>query len=529
MVKKKVAQIGSFDVENFGDLLFPDVLKSHLADEFEVDLFSPVGGIKPFDKIVVYPISKLEEMIIDKHYDAIIIGGGDVIRTDSRIFIRNDTYGYSSEPSLELWAYPIMLARKHNICVLLNAVGVTNDFQKDEIPIIRELLENVDYLAVRDSEAQNALRKIGVFNSIVVPDTVLSIKNFLDEGVLKSKYDELLKKKIIPKINHYVVFQHNSTNVDDKEYYDNILKLIKRVALDHPVLLMPIGYVHDDDKILEKIYKEKIENVYFVNNKVKLFPDDILSILFNSYGYLGTSMHGAVVSAAFEKKIMILNSMNSKKLHGFSNIIGKSILNVNNSNNLLYVYENYFESQNTVLDLELIRRIDEHFHIMKKKINNRKNNSISLDCINFVKAFYKYKNEHELIGQYYIEEEGYLNREIFKYHKIADNVYSYTLKNKFNKFYLYPIVNDCCYIEKFCVDGISYPSFIDYYYDNCFVELNSEHNECIIEITLKSVEDREFYESVLTKKRLLQLENIYSDTLIAYKNLEKKYCDMLKK
>ena len=49
-MKKKVAQIGTFDVENFGDLLFPSVLEYYLQ-EYEIDLFSPEGNcFKPFEE-----------------------------------------------------------------------------------------------------------------------------------------------------------------------------------------------------------------------------------------------------------------------------------------------------------------------------------------------------------------------------------------------------------------------------------------------------------------------------------------------
>ena len=39
-MRRRIAQIGTFDVENFGDLLFPDVLKIKLGDCFDIDLFS---------------------------------------------------------------------------------------------------------------------------------------------------------------------------------------------------------------------------------------------------------------------------------------------------------------------------------------------------------------------------------------------------------------------------------------------------------------------------------------------------------
>ena len=50
--KYRIAQIGTFDLKNYGDILFPDVLSTELSKYLSIDeivLFSPLGGMKPFD------------------------------------------------------------------------------------------------------------------------------------------------------------------------------------------------------------------------------------------------------------------------------------------------------------------------------------------------------------------------------------------------------------------------------------------------------------------------------------------------
>ena len=94
---KKIAQIGSFDVENYGDLLFPFVLK-HKLSNYKIDLFSPNGGRMPFnEEIIVYKATDLEKKIIEEGYDALIIGGGDVLRLDSSIL---DLYKNNMSPAM---------------------------------------------------------------------------------------------------------------------------------------------------------------------------------------------------------------------------------------------------------------------------------------------------------------------------------------------------------------------------------------------------------------------------------------------
>lgn len=54
----RIAQIGTFDVENFGDLLFPTMIEYRFCD-CEIDLYSPVGNAaKPFESDrYVYAVS----------------------------------------------------------------------------------------------------------------------------------------------------------------------------------------------------------------------------------------------------------------------------------------------------------------------------------------------------------------------------------------------------------------------------------------------------------------------------------------
>lgn len=535
MKKTKIAQIGAFDVENFGDLLFPEVLKKQLGSDYDIDLFSPLGGKKPFDNVEVFPVSSLETKIIQNKYKGIIIGGGDLIRTDQKIYIKNDVYGYSVDPSLELWAYPIILANKYNIPVMLNSVGITNDFNNSEKFLVKTLLGSVDYISTRDTEGNNTLKKIGIFNVPTVPDTVLTIRDVYSDDELNNNYKSLKTKEIIPQINDYIIFQHNSTNIDDSKYYNNIVNLIKKVSEKHKVLLMPIGYIHDDDKILNKIAKEKINNVYTIKSGVKLSPKDMLSIIKNSYGYIGTSMHGAVVSYVYEKKILILNSMDSKKLHGFANVISKTNLDVNNSEALTYVYDNYYDVQSTNFDLKIYNKIIEQFTNFKEIIsNNHEHQSRNLSIVSLIKSFYDNYNNDELIGEYYIEND-YLKRKIFKYKNENDGFYSFTINNINQDVRLKVVINQTNYLKNLIINSKEYITD-----DNSILSTNEFNikpinNAIELRVRMNFLTNIELLELINSKKlqldeaskqnKILQEEN--KKLLDEYKKIEKKYCELL--
>ena len=118
MKEYNVAQIGSFDVENYGDLLFPTVLEEELSKRIKIKelfLFSPNGGKRPFYGDKVYSIRELEHVIQTKGIDMIVIGGGDTIRLDKMV-VR--TYQSSYETAYSMWQIPILLGIKYNTSIV---------------------------------------------------------------------------------------------------------------------------------------------------------------------------------------------------------------------------------------------------------------------------------------------------------------------------------------------------------------------------------------------------------------------------
>ena len=84
MKQYNIAQIGAFDYENLGDILFTDVLHRQLEKRIPIGkhmLFALNEVKKPLSESdsTVYGIDRLEEMHLAVHFDAVIIGGGDLI------------------------------------------------------------------------------------------------------------------------------------------------------------------------------------------------------------------------------------------------------------------------------------------------------------------------------------------------------------------------------------------------------------------------------------------------------------------
>lgn len=145
-----VAQIGTFDCKNFGDLLFPNVLEWHLKKRrknVELVLFSPIGGEKPFEcGTIVHPICDLEKLHREKHFDAIVIGGGDLIRLDGG-WASQEKYDVHAS-TMDLWLIPAAISEKYDIPLLWNSPGVPFPFAAEQTPLVKRALDAADYLSV---------------------------------------------------------------------------------------------------------------------------------------------------------------------------------------------------------------------------------------------------------------------------------------------------------------------------------------------------------------------------------------------
>ncbi len=509
-MRKRIAQIGTFDVENFGDLLFTNVLDCYLGKDFDIDLYSPIGGKKPFENLDVLKLDTLKDNI--SKYSAIIIGGGDLLRIDNGIIITNEFYGTSCEPSLQLWIYPIILAKQNNIPIIFNAVGVPNDFNIKDSKVLQYIVSKVDYLCVRDIESKNALEKIGINNIIMVPDSVFSIKKVYPVDLLNKTYSSLVKEKIVPNIDDYIIFQHNTRNISDTNCFNKLVSLLKKVSKSHPVFLMPIGYIHDDDVVLKSLYDKYSDNVYLLDKR-KLSPLEMLSIIYKSYGYIGTSMHGAITSTAYGKKIMIINYMNSKKLHGVANLINKRELDVNNVEVFDYIYDNYFEKQEIVDLEEIINKIDDHFNEIKNLINSTKHNSDNIDVIDFVRHLFS--DSFEYYGYYYHESNA-IEKKYLKYVR-KDDYFVSTIDERVENITIFPIVNGMYKINELYIndDLINIPDKVKYNYSFNYNVISDKLN-IKIKFTSMDIEDVcNEYESNL------------NTVINEYKDLERKYCSLI--
>lgn len=413
MKKYNIAQIGTFDYENFGDLLFPEVLYNNLSKYIEIDnhfLFSPVGGKMPFyeDKYV-YPISELENIHLKYHIDAIIIGGGDTIRMDKSV-VNSNEYSVEDAPSL-LWVLPSIIAVKYNIKLIWNCNGVPFSFLNSQHNLVNSILELTDYISVRDIASCNFLKECNNDLDIkIYPDSVCLIRSCIDNSIVKDIFNSIADEYTCIR-KKYIIFQANAigNDVDFRNCIDELLKI--KDNLKYEIVLMPIGYIHNDLKTLHSY--STAGNGEFCLIERKLSPHEMIALISNAYCFIGTSLHGSVVSYSFGVPSIAYDMNHLTKINGLYKIIGKSENIVHNPSCLYSTVCRLLDNEYKT-DEQVFSSVKQNFaniaDLITSKANNNQDKAFLLhksiadlwcsDKINnhMCRVYYKYNNEFTELG-----------------------------------------------------------------------------------------------------------------------------------
>lgn len=423
--KYNVIIVGTFDCENFGDLLFPIALEKYLEEQQVLNklyLFSPKDCSMPFyEERHVNAISEMENFILQNQIDAIIIGGGDLIRLDNNI---GKSYSDDNDAN-SLWAIPIILGKQYGIPVILNCPGVPFEFNNGNKKFVEFILNNADFLSVRDEYSKEYLLQAGVTKEINVSiDTIVGITRVYTPQFVDSIYERLKNEIELPD-EEYIILQINNSIFNNQDI--NILSLfIQRILSEtkYKIVFMPIGYEHNDHIALANLKNLCSDEIYMSSRKLN--PIEMISIIKNSKFFMGTSLHGAVISYAYGIKFMEIMSGFSTKIFGFCKKINaeKCIININDN-----LWEKFCLLAQGSYDLlpqkEALYELDKHIENMiieMDKVHRRGSQKIlgelfriNLNCKNDLvkpKLYFDFGNGYNEDNVYYCKEisiDGFFN------------------------------------------------------------------------------------------------------------------------
>ncbi|MGJ8592087.1 MAG: polysaccharide pyruvyl transferase family protein [Aquaticitalea sp.] len=324
---KKIVIYCACDRLNYGDLLFPLILKEVLSKNGHNHI-EIVATTK--SDLSVYGALKTQgygDLWNDNHKDEkdiLIIAGGEVLETEwsstlsflSRIFY-NIYHRVPFKEFLNKFAQrkignvkeilPFvpsssdLLNRYH---LIYNAVGGNKVSTNKHSDIIEKSLANAIYTSFRNKSLYDDIKdNFSNVNPELSPDSALIMSDIFTQ----------IKPK---QVKNYIVFQVGYFKSMNKlELIAKQLdQLQKKINVD--IILMPIGFCagHDDLKALQLI-KGHLDNEHIkIRSEKNIFS--LMELIAGSKLFIGTSLHGVITAMSFNVPYLGLNP-NIKKLQDY--------------------------------------------------------------------------------------------------------------------------------------------------------------------------------------------------------------------
>lgn len=363
----RIAHFGTFDVANYGDLLFPRLLEWRLADiADEIVHISPVGGV-PVYRDVAVSHSLADVQRDGTEFDAVVVGGGNILHDNGTNLATYRSVSQVAYP--RLWLGATQLATRQRIPLVVNSPGVPRPPGKVASPLMRRFAARADYFSVRDTYSQELLRSTGVAGTTVVPDSALELRDMFTTNAptnldLPKRLEETLDARFA------------AVHINDRYKGGDLASLARYLdelsaTLQAVIVLIAIGPCHGDDAFAEKVAEQMQSNpiVYGAPKAV----EDVAYVISRACVYVGSSMHGFITAASFGVPALIV--ANHAAQHKFRGVLA----HLNAEERLMPTWHDVSDllrSSNrqaalTRIDIDpALRRIDDHWTALRNALQS---------------------------------------------------------------------------------------------------------------------------------------------------------------
>ncbi|WP_199440653.1 polysaccharide pyruvyl transferase family protein [Umezawaea beigongshangensis] len=329
-----VAVWGTFDLDNFGDHLFPRVTEQEITRRLEgwrVRPFSPYGEQHPcrmdggFLAEALDDWSPLRVEQLSRLADLTLIGGGEIIHFQDHVLA--GAY-HASEEKLAARAPSRYFVdglgadfeRAHP--VVWNAVGIPFAPEPAQAGMIRDAVERREYTSVRDELSLERLRACGVEKDVaVVPDIGFLLDRLVAPEVLDERLRYLKFMEWYPSDRPALIVHANRSAVHRAAEVAKTIEWALDEAVSADVVLLETGPVHGDglfaDALAARLTGRRIYRL-----PAGLPPEDVLAAVHGSAGVIAMSFHANIAAFVFGKPWVVLDLSDQSKLRALAETMG---------------------------------------------------------------------------------------------------------------------------------------------------------------------------------------------------------------
>ncbi len=314
-----IAQFGAFDVNSFGDSMFPVAARTELAKRVTVGefiLFSPVGAEESYNvNGRVYAYDDFNALHQKIGFDLIIIGGGEMFHFNPIAF-DNKKDGRTEYAPGYIWREPVRYAMDHKIPYLFFGVGAPFSFSGEERDEVYHAVMHAVYTGVRDIYSLQRVEEVmkGKGSLTLQPDGLWLLDSYFDQKELEQARNKLRRQKGSFAESKYMVVQYGTTY-----QYRAVAKELKKVAKakEWKIVLLPVNYCHEDIWALRLFYEELGKEADFYDKLLQ--PLEITALISGAKFFVGTSLHGNLVASLYGVKNLVFDMYGTfvSKMDGF--------------------------------------------------------------------------------------------------------------------------------------------------------------------------------------------------------------------
>lgn len=300
----RVAHLGTFDVNNYGDLLFPLIAQWRLPNVRWIHA-SPRGG--PCDFVDAANSRSISELLAQKP-DAVVVGGGNILHLRRTALPSYRGIGGLAYPALLLGA--TYLACKNHVPMLINGPSIRRlPFGVFERMLLGRVIRLASYLALRDDFSIQIAREVGAEAAYLIPDTAFDVSRMWPTGTLPQ--DGSSENYVAVHVNHR--YGGNA---------DQTARALDRIGstTGAKIHFLPIGPCHGDVEYMREVAARiRATNHQFSELSLKLFAGQIA----RSRAYIGSSMHGFITAISYGvPALLVLNETPMEKFSGVLDVAG---------------------------------------------------------------------------------------------------------------------------------------------------------------------------------------------------------------
>lgn len=301
-----VAHFGTFDVANYGDLLFPLILERRLRDlDLSVIHVSPRGG-PPVWRDCLPTIAPADLREFEGSLAAVIVGGGHIIHTSPSLIEAYDLEGLDSILAYpNVWLAPAATALRHDVPYLWNAPGAPQDFSPTSGRLVEWATSFADVLAVRDRISRSRLLDAGVTRPVrIIPDTALEVSRLWPAEAIDAAHAEAFQTR-----GREAPARTAAVHLNPRYAGGNPQLLAQRLdriaqSLDATMVLLALGPCHGDAELQRSVGRLMASRPLVIDQPQSLL--EMTACIARSELYLGSSLHGMIAACSFGTRGMVV-------------------------------------------------------------------------------------------------------------------------------------------------------------------------------------------------------------------------------